>query len=162
MFAFADVFHFLAHKLTSLRRGRLAFSLVLASAFSCFFFWHNIILSLLRNDAVALSIENRKDAQLGHRRYISQGGCSDTTHSDVGFRRFAQRLSMNRRDFTRSALFTRFMADHISATAGKNFLQVRRARAISTKERLRKRGQKSCPARFMYADIVCPITSDSF
>jgi len=62
MFAFADMFHFLTHKLTSLRRGRLAFSLVLASAFRCFFFWHNIILSLPRNDAVVLSIENRKDA----------------------------------------------------------------------------------------------------
>ena len=135
MFAFADVFHFLAHKLTSLRRGRLAFSLVLASAFSCFFFWHNIILSLLRNDAVALSIENRKDAQLGHRRYISQGGCSDTTHSDVGFRRFAQRLSMNRRDFTRSALFTRFMADHISAPR----LEFKQDRSDST-----SRGRERC------------------
>ena len=38
---------------------------VLASAFSCFFFWHNIILSLPCNDAVALSIENRKDTQMG-------------------------------------------------------------------------------------------------
>jgi hypothetical protein len=41
MFAFADVFHFFAHKLARLSGSRLAFALVLARAFYCFFFWHN-------------------------------------------------------------------------------------------------------------------------
>jgi hypothetical protein len=39
--AFSNVFHFFAHKLASLSAGRLAFALVLARAFNCFFFWHN-------------------------------------------------------------------------------------------------------------------------
>src|SRR5438874_1139517 len=55
-------------------------------------------------------------------------GAPDTTHSDAGFRRFAQRLSMNRRNFTRSALFTQFMADHISAPR----LEFRQDRSDST------------------------------
>jgi hypothetical protein len=41
MFAFPDVFHFFAHKLARLSGRRLAFALVLARAFYCFFFWHN-------------------------------------------------------------------------------------------------------------------------
>ncbi len=41
MFAFSDVFHFFAHKFASLSAGRLAFALVFARAFNCFFFWHN-------------------------------------------------------------------------------------------------------------------------
>jgi hypothetical protein len=41
MFAFADVFHFFAHKLARLSGRRFALALVLARAFYCFFFWHN-------------------------------------------------------------------------------------------------------------------------
>jgi hypothetical protein len=47
MFAFPNVFHFFAHKLASLSAGRLAFALVLARAFDCFFFWHNKMVSPL-------------------------------------------------------------------------------------------------------------------
>jgi hypothetical protein len=47
MFAFPDMFHFFAHKLTSLSAGRFAFALVFARAFNCFFFWHNKMVSPL-------------------------------------------------------------------------------------------------------------------
>ena len=43
MFAFSDVFHFLAHKLARLSAGRFAFAL----SFNCFFFWHNKMVSPL-------------------------------------------------------------------------------------------------------------------
>jgi hypothetical protein len=38
--AFSNVFHFFAYKLTRLSRRGLAFALVFARAFNCFFFWH--------------------------------------------------------------------------------------------------------------------------
>jgi hypothetical protein len=41
MFAFPDVFNFFAYKLASLSGGGLAFALVFACSFHCFFFWHN-------------------------------------------------------------------------------------------------------------------------
>jgi hypothetical protein len=47
VFAFSNVFHFFAHKLTSLSTGRFAFTLVLVRAFNCFFFWHNKMVSPL-------------------------------------------------------------------------------------------------------------------
>jgi hypothetical protein len=47
VFAFPNVFHFLAHKLPSLSAGRLAFALVLARAFNYFVFWHNKMVSPL-------------------------------------------------------------------------------------------------------------------
>jgi hypothetical protein len=47
MFAFPDVFHFFAHKLTRLSAGRFALALVLAGSFDCFFFWHNKMVSSL-------------------------------------------------------------------------------------------------------------------
>ena len=47
MLAFANVFHFFAHKLASLSTGRLAFALIFARAFNCFFFWHNKMVSPL-------------------------------------------------------------------------------------------------------------------
>ena len=47
MFAFSNVFHFLAHKLARLSAGRFAFTLVFARSFNCFFFWHNKIVSPL-------------------------------------------------------------------------------------------------------------------
>jgi hypothetical protein len=47
VFALPNVFHFFAHKLASLSAGRLAFLLVLARSFNCFFFWHNIMVSPL-------------------------------------------------------------------------------------------------------------------
>ena len=40
MLAFADVFHFFAHKLTRLSRRGFAFALVFARPFNCFFFRH--------------------------------------------------------------------------------------------------------------------------
>ena len=46
MFAFPNVFHFLAHKFASLSAGRFAFTLVFARAFNCFI-WHNKMVSPL-------------------------------------------------------------------------------------------------------------------
>jgi len=40
VFALANVFHFLAHKLTCLRAGGFALACVFARSFDCFFFWH--------------------------------------------------------------------------------------------------------------------------
>src|SRR5207302_3092172 len=40
MFAFPNVFHFFAHKLTRPSAGRFALTLVLPRSFNCFFFWH--------------------------------------------------------------------------------------------------------------------------
>ncbi len=40
MFTLPNVFHFLAHELARLGRGRFAFALVFARPFDCFFFWH--------------------------------------------------------------------------------------------------------------------------
>jgi len=40
VFAFPNMFHFFAHKLTRLSAGRFAFTLVFACSFDCFFFWH--------------------------------------------------------------------------------------------------------------------------
>src|SRR5262249_19209889 len=47
MLAFANVFHFLAHKLAGLRGRRFAFTLSFARAFNSFFFWHNKMVSPL-------------------------------------------------------------------------------------------------------------------
>jgi hypothetical protein len=47
VFAFPNVFHFLAHKLAGLSAGRFAFALVFARLFYCFFFWHNKMVSPL-------------------------------------------------------------------------------------------------------------------
>jgi hypothetical protein len=47
VFALPNVFHFLTHKFPSLSAGGLAFALVLARAFDCFFFWHNKMVSPL-------------------------------------------------------------------------------------------------------------------
>ena len=47
MLAFSNVFHFFAHKLACLSAGRFPFTLVLARAFNCFFFWHNKMVSPL-------------------------------------------------------------------------------------------------------------------
>ena len=47
MFALPNVFHFFAHKLACLSGRRLAFALVFARAFNCFFFWHNKMVSPL-------------------------------------------------------------------------------------------------------------------
>src|SRR5262249_5436944 len=47
MFAFANVFHFFAHKLASLSAGGFAFALIFACSFHCFFFWHNKLVSPL-------------------------------------------------------------------------------------------------------------------
>jgi hypothetical protein len=47
MLAFANVFHFFAHKLASLSAGRFAFALIFSCSFHCFFFWHNKIVSPL-------------------------------------------------------------------------------------------------------------------
>src|SRR4030095_13403897 len=57
VFSLADMFHFLAHKLTGLGRGRLAFALVLASTFNCFFFWHNRLFSLTGGEPAVWSFE---------------------------------------------------------------------------------------------------------
>ena len=40
MFALTNVLHFLSHKLTRLRRGRLTFSCVFSRPFDCLFLWH--------------------------------------------------------------------------------------------------------------------------
>jgi hypothetical protein len=45
VFAFPNVFHFLAHKLASLSAGGLAFALVFTRSFDCFFFWHDKMVS---------------------------------------------------------------------------------------------------------------------
>jgi hypothetical protein len=55
MFAFPNVFHFFAHKLTRLGGRRFAFALVFVRAFDCFFFWHNKIISPL---ATLLDVTN--------------------------------------------------------------------------------------------------------
>jgi hypothetical protein len=47
VFAFPNVFHFFAHKLTRLSAWRFAFAFVLACSFDCFFFWHNKMASPL-------------------------------------------------------------------------------------------------------------------
>ena len=47
MFAFPNVLHFLTHKLPSLSAGGLAFALIFARAFYCFFLWHNKMVSPL-------------------------------------------------------------------------------------------------------------------
>ena len=43
VFAFADVFHFFAHKFARLSGRRLAFAIIFPRAFNYFFFWHNKI-----------------------------------------------------------------------------------------------------------------------
>jgi hypothetical protein len=47
VFTFPNVFHFFAHKLARLSGRRLAFALIFARAFNCFFFWHNNMISPL-------------------------------------------------------------------------------------------------------------------
>ena len=47
MFSLTNVFHFFAHKLARLSGRRLAFALIFARAFNCFFFWHNKMISPL-------------------------------------------------------------------------------------------------------------------
>jgi hypothetical protein len=47
VFAFPNMFHFLAHKLASLSAGRFSFALIFARSFDCFFFWHNKMVSPL-------------------------------------------------------------------------------------------------------------------
>jgi hypothetical protein len=47
MFAFTNMFHFLAHKLACLSTGRFAFALIFARAFNCFFLWHDKMVSSL-------------------------------------------------------------------------------------------------------------------
>ena len=66
MFAFANVFHFFAHKLARLSARRFAFTLVLARAFNCFFFWHNKMVSPL---AMGLDV-NKKAAGVAARRSL--------------------------------------------------------------------------------------------
>jgi hypothetical protein len=45
MFAFPNMFHFLAHELARLRGRSFAFTFIFARPFGCFFFWHNKIIS---------------------------------------------------------------------------------------------------------------------
>ena len=55
MFAFPNVFHFLAHKLACLCTWRFAFTLVFARSFNCFFLWHNKMVSPL---VICLDVED--------------------------------------------------------------------------------------------------------
>jgi hypothetical protein len=41
MFAFPDMFHFLAHEFARLGGRRFAFTFIFTRSFGCFFFWHN-------------------------------------------------------------------------------------------------------------------------
>jgi hypothetical protein len=47
VFAFANVFHFFAHKFARLSGRRFAFTLFFVRSFDCFFFWHNKMVSPL-------------------------------------------------------------------------------------------------------------------
>ena len=58
MFAFPNVFHFFAHKLSRLSGRRFPFTFVLARTFDCFFFWHNKIVSPL---ATRLDVTKRRN-----------------------------------------------------------------------------------------------------
>ena len=46
MFPLADVLHLFPYKFARLRRWRFSFALVFPSAFNCFLFWHNKMVSL--------------------------------------------------------------------------------------------------------------------
>jgi hypothetical protein len=58
VFAFPNVFHFFAHKLSRLSGRRFPFTFVLARTFDCFFFWHNKMVSPL---ATRLDVTKRRN-----------------------------------------------------------------------------------------------------
>jgi hypothetical protein len=66
MFPFPDVFHFFAHKLASLSRRRLTFTLIFARAFNHFFFRHNKIITPL---AARLDVNETAAGVISRRLY---------------------------------------------------------------------------------------------
>ena len=83
VFAFPNVFHFLAHKLACLSGRRFAFTLILARAFDWFFFWHNKMISPLitRLDV----INNDRYSRLRNRQ--SAFTCAAALQSNPRFQR---------------------------------------------------------------------------
>ena len=68
MLAFANVFHFFAHKLASLSAGRFAFALIFSCSFHCFFFWHNKIVSPLER---RLDVNKKAAGDISRRSFVS-------------------------------------------------------------------------------------------
>jgi len=69
VFAFANVFHFFAHKFASLSAGGLAFPLVLARAFNYFLFGHNRMVTPLTS---LLDVNKKAAGVTSHRFAVSR------------------------------------------------------------------------------------------
>jgi hypothetical protein len=75
VFAFPNVFHFFAHKLSRLSGRRFPFTFVLARTFDCFFFWHNKMVSPL---ATRLDVTKRRNIRATKAVALREEGNDDS------------------------------------------------------------------------------------